>query len=265
MPSFKTIEVPSWVEARILTFLNRANSVSDITDDPELVDNPDNGVDGSTIGATVAQRLLDRRGRLPWRRYTRVAELEGIAGFGEDKFRDLVYSFGKPAADAFRQMMFGGVIHNNWQLEPITEQYSDHKNFEAVVNNESAFRQRVSYLMRSAWIGDGMDAQLAEAKRMLLYQSYLETFDIEHYGAIEFAFFFYQFDADNWFSFDRVREVCERYLSYYSNWQYRQELRMFKGFNKVGTQSTSTTQGTLPVVVNYGERAITIWRVQLFD
>ncbi|MEN0006375.1 MAG: hypothetical protein AAF798_19640 [Bacteroidota bacterium] len=266
MPQFQTVEVPTWVESRVLQFLNNARAIEDIIESSALLDDPNSGgTSNITIGATVAQRIIDRRLSLSRRRFSSVRQLEGIAGFGTDKFNDLVYSFGKPAAEAFRAAMFNGVIMDNWVLSDYTQHFEDEIAFRALVGNESAFKEWVSYRMKRAWEEQGLGAPLAEAKRQLLYQSYLEIFDVEHYGAIELAFYFYQFDADNWFSFDRVRTVCEQYLSYFPDWRNRQELRMFKGFNKVGIQSTSTQQGSLPVVVNYGEQAITIWQAELFD
>jgi hypothetical protein len=188
MPHFQSIDVSFWVEARILDFLNNAKTAKDITDHPGLLDDPSNGVSGTTIGSTVAQRLIDRRNSLPWRRYTSITQLEGIQGFGTDKFNDLVYSFGKSAADAFRASLFNGVILDNWQLTDYTDHFPNDAAFRMITQNDSEFRQWVGYRMKRAWEDEGMDVALADAKRKLLAQSYIEVFDIEHYGAIELAF-----------------------------------------------------------------------------
>ena len=49
---------------------------------------------GYDIGITVAQRILEKRAALPEHQFTELTQLSNIRGFGEDKFADLVYSFG---------------------------------------------------------------------------------------------------------------------------------------------------------------------------
>lgn len=265
MAKFKNIEVKDWVAARILYFFNVARDVSDIVDHPDLKDNPENGTNGVTIGPTVAKRILERKQQLQFRRFRNISKLEGIQGFGEDKFNDLIYSFGSTAAEAFRQGMFNGVILDNWRLDNQTIAYKDEASFLKVANNESMFRELIAAKLQETEIAAGKSYQEARYKALLVQKSYLEVFDIAHYGAIAFGFYFYQFDADNWFSFDRVRLECEKYLSYHPSHKYRLELRLFKGFQEAGLRSTSTTQGMIPVVVNYGEQSIDIWEAELFD
>lgn len=43
------------------------------------------------------------------------------------------------------------------------------------------------------------------------------------------------------------------------------ELHLYKGFDNTGVLVSAVMQDDLPVVVNRGERAITIWTCQLND
>ena len=254
-----------WVALRIINFLNDAQVVEDITSHPALKDHLHTGSGGITIGPRVAARIIQNKLALPYRRYCSLSELEGIQGFGEDKFKDLVYSFGQSASEYFKKAMYNGIIMDNWVLTDHTVFFDNEAAFLRVVNDTSNFKEWVGYqveLMQQAYPGRYADPK---AKGLLVQKSFMEVFAIAHYGAIAFAFYFYQFDADNWFSFDSVRQECEKYLSYNTANRYRLELRMFKGFNAEGLRATSTIQGTLPVVVNYGEKSIALWNAQLND
>jgi hypothetical protein len=265
MASFKNIEVADWVASRIMNFLNHARSVEDITNHPDLKDNPNTGTDGVTIGPTVAERIIQTKLALPYRRYRFLSELEGIQGFGEDKFNDLVYSFGQSASEYFKKAMYNGVILDNWELTDHTVFFDNEAAFLRVVNNTSNFKEWVGHQVQVMEQARTDHYAYPKAKGLLVQKSFMEVFEIAHYGAIAFGFYFYQFDADNWFSFESVRQECEKYLSYNTSNRYRLELRMFKGFNAEGLRATSTTQGMLPVVVNYGEQSISIWNAQLND
>ena len=85
----------------ILQFLNSATNAASLAgieaQEGPIADDPARGfgdqVRDYDIGITVAQRLIDRRNALG--AFTSLTQLAGIAGFGADKFDDLLYSFAK--------------------------------------------------------------------------------------------------------------------------------------------------------------------------
>ncbi len=87
---------------RILDFLNRAQTAADIAGkEPQagpVHDDPRTGygdqIADYDIGETVACRIIDRRMTYGAAGFTDLAQLSGIPGFGRDKFKDLVFSFG---------------------------------------------------------------------------------------------------------------------------------------------------------------------------
>ena len=89
-------------QKRILNFLNEATTAADIagTEPQEgpVHDDTTKGygdqVKDYDIGLKVAQRILDKRATLGTSGFTDLSQLSNIDGFGQDKFDDLVYSFG---------------------------------------------------------------------------------------------------------------------------------------------------------------------------
>lgn len=90
------------VAQRIVTFLNCAKSAGDIAGfEPQVgpvVDDPTTGpgdqIRDYDIGTTVAKRILERRATLTNERFSEIAQIDNIAGLGQDKLDDLAYSFG---------------------------------------------------------------------------------------------------------------------------------------------------------------------------
>ncbi len=95
-----TKDIPNPVAVRILDFFNRVRRVTDITD-TLIQDDPSDGP-GNTIGPTLAARILRTRSEQPFNRFDNLEQLDAIAGFGEGTWQDLVYTFGRTAAEAFR-------------------------------------------------------------------------------------------------------------------------------------------------------------------
>lgn len=75
-------------QKRILNFLNEATTAADIAG-TEPQEGPVHDV-----GLKVAQRILDKRATLGTSGFTDLSQLSDIEGFGQDKFDDLVHSFG---------------------------------------------------------------------------------------------------------------------------------------------------------------------------
>ncbi len=90
------------IQVRILDFLNSVSTAADIAGtEPQagpIHDDPSTGygdqVRDYDIGNLVAQRILDKRATLAPSGYTDLSQLSDIQGFGEDKFNDLIHSFG---------------------------------------------------------------------------------------------------------------------------------------------------------------------------
>ena len=90
------------IQKRILNFLNEATTSADIagTEPQEgpVHDNPLKGygdqIKDYDIGLKVAQRILNKQASLGASGFTDLSQLSDIEGFGQDKFDDLVHSFG---------------------------------------------------------------------------------------------------------------------------------------------------------------------------
>ena len=90
------------IQKRILNFLNESATAEDVagTEPQEgpVHDDTTKGygdqIKDYDIGMTVAQRIIDKRVSLGPSGFTDISQLSNIDGFGQDKFDDLVYSFG---------------------------------------------------------------------------------------------------------------------------------------------------------------------------
>lgn len=250
-------------ERRILHFLNTAREAAALSD--AIRDRREGKSTGTGLGLTVAQRLLDARQTQRGRGFSSLEEVREVPGMGEDKILDLIKSFDKPAAQAFHHAMYDGVILKNWELEYFTTPFDDEEAFQAVIGSRSTLTDFVARQVVQISHEKYSNSKAAELAGELLKKCYDEHFPDPHYGAYALAFWFYQFDADNWFTFERVRTETEHYLSYYPHWDDRLELHLYKGFDNTGVLVSAVTQDDLPVVINRGERAITIWTSQLND
>lgn len=112
MATFTGAGVDQETTERILDFLNSANNATDIAgNEPQegpVYDDPTKGygdqIKDYDIGLTVAQRIIDKRNSLMGGQYTYLSELSNIDGFGQDKFDDLVYSFGPASYGKWEQL-----------------------------------------------------------------------------------------------------------------------------------------------------------------
>ncbi|MDX1941315.1 MAG: hypothetical protein SFU99_12235 [Saprospiraceae bacterium] len=262
---FGNQKIENWVAIRILNFLNSAKNDQDIING--VKDDPNSGAagEGSAIGETVAKRILEKRNALQFHRFTSIDQLEGIPGLGEDKIRDMIYTFGIRAADAFRNAMFNGVIGENWRLEHYTYYFLSQEDFNNATNIASNFTGHIAYEIERITTEKTGNDRAAYLAGKLIQGAYQEFFGSAHLSAYAFAFWFYQFDYDNWFTFDRVRLEIEKYLNYYEQSHYELRFGFFKGFSTTGLLTEGITRPDLPVVINPVERSITIWSAELFD
>jgi hypothetical protein len=220
---------------------------------------------GYVIGETVAERLIAYREQLPQRRFQQLAELDQVPGVGADKLRDLIYSFSQPADQAFVKDMFGEVLLSNFELKADTVHISDERHFLETVDQPARFTELVG-LRVQALCEQRFDQPRACALAVkLLQHAHLEAYASGNVGAYALALWFFRFDEDNWFSFEKVHAACNRYLNHLRYQGDRLELRFFKGFDNRDILARSITVPDLPVVVNYAEQKITLWSGQLND
>jgi hypothetical protein len=264
MGQFSESDLKIWTIKRIMGFFNRANTVTDLTQSI-LKDDPGTGTGKYAIGEVVARRILDRRNVLPGRRFVAIAQINGIQGLGEDKFHDLVYTFRLPAAEAFQESLFANLLADNWQIDEHTIRFEDQGEFLEIVESDRTFRkwliEELGVLGRKRMFHRFATGAACER----LSRSAMTAYPSGHLGAHALALWFYSFDQDNWFSFPEILRETMLYLDFMPFMDERTELRMFHGFDNQDLLVEGLTVSDLPVVVNYAEKAITIWSAQLND
>jgi hypothetical protein len=264
MGQFSDSDLPLWTTRRILGFFNRANTEHDLTEGI-LQDDPGTGTGKYAIGKVVAQRILDRRNVLPGRRFVSITQLNGIQGLGEDKFHDLVYTFQLPAALAFRESLYANLMDENWQIDNHTIHWGSRDEFMEVVEDPQTFHSWLAEELGSlAAMRFGVAHPTAEACKRL-DTSALTTYTSGHLGAYALALWFYNFDQDNWFSFEEMLAETNLYLDFMPFMEERIELRFFHGFENQDLLVQGLSVRDLPVVVNYSENSVTIWSAHLLD
>lgn len=258
---------PAWVESRILGFFNQAQNVSDILDGT-IQDDPSDGP-GGTMGPTLAARILRTRNTLPRRRFTEFQQLDDIRGVGPGTIKDLIYSFYNPAAKAFRDSMYDNSIiyEANWTLEYDTTHVADEEAFGKLAYNDDAFRGYVVNRMQQLFKEHDVDEKRGETMLESLRNSYIDSYNNSSPTAgYAFALWFYEFDADNWFGWETIQAQTIPYFEYHmDSRESEMHLRFFKGFPLMGIIRPGITPEDLPVVLNFQERAITIWFSALYD
>lgn len=253
---FENQMVEDWVAIRILDFLNRARKIEDLTE----VEMPNNTDNSYSIGATVAQRILNHRQRLaPFRRFTALSQLENIEGFGKDKFNDLVRLLAHRADDTYVYSMYNGVLFDNWDLK------AHRFTFDEVKKGNSRLKEIVADKVEELVLSKNNNQTIARLGKKLVKNAYLESFPNQEYAAIAFAFWFYKVDADNWFSLERVLEKTRAYFAHYDRLEHRLDLHLLKGFPNSDLLVNALTTDDLPIVVNHAEKSITIWTINLND
>lgn len=256
---------PTWVANRILGFFNQAKSVEDITNGT-IKDDPSDGP-GRTIGATLAARILRERGQLPRRRFTEFEQLDNINGVGEGTIKDLVYTFGTNAAQAFQDAMYNGTIfRNNWTLEFFRTEFEDRTSFLTLANDMEKFRAWVVEKVKALGEERGASEKDIELMQDNLKNTYIDTyFNTTMAPDYALALWFYEFDADNWFGWEQIQKQTSGYFAHHSGYPWEMDLRFFKGFRQRGIIRPGITPDDLPVVVNWPEQVITIWVSALYD
>jgi len=243
---------------RVLHLLNRATK-------PEELTYPKHYRDGRRIEGlpkTTAEALLKRRDKQARRAFSNIKDVELLS---DDQLQTLRDAMDVPAAEFFRENMAEEVLPGNWELDNFSATFEDRAAFSDIVDIRCNFVDFIASQVQQFGTERFGNSTAAELAGELIKRTYIEHFPDPHFGSYAFAFWFYQFDADNWFTFDHVRETTEQYLNYYASWDDRLEFFLFKGFDEAGVLANAVSHADLPVVVNYGEQAVTIWTSQLLD
>ncbi|MEM0992816.1 MAG: hypothetical protein AAGI49_07245 [Bacteroidota bacterium] len=254
---------PSWAENRLLQVINFARTAEQIYQHPALRDDPASGSSsGYIIGAKVAQYIIDYKANLARRRYERAAQLLEVKGLGEDKLNDLLFSFSIGADEAFRDTLFNGILFENWEVQAHSISYGSANEFKAIASNGEHFRRAVADLHIQTLTN--WSERERQQIRIIIQQAYQENYLDGHIGAFQLALWWYLFDYDNWFSYEKMKSACENYLSYHSYGTKSTQLRILRLQGATAIQEFQRDL-MIPVIANEAEQKITIWEVQLND
>ena len=267
MSTATNLETPIWVQNRIVGFFNHARNIEMILDGT-IQDDPSDGP-GKTLGRTLAARILRERNLLPRRRFSSLEQIDNIRGVGPSTLQDLVYSFGKTADETFRNSMYesGTIYQENWPLEYFRYAFEDQETFRSLVQDKAQLRtfiqDKVLEVSQEREVAqDNCDAMLADLEKAYI-DTYSNSTPIAGYAL---ALWFYDFDADNWFSWERIQEQTIAYFDHNMNTdEWSMDLHLFKGFINRGIIQPGISPNALPVVVNWAESSITFWISELYD
>jgi len=265
--------IPSNISIRILDFFNSVREVNDITD-TLIQDDPSDGP-GNTIGPTLAGRILRTRSEQESNLFENLEQLDAIQGFGEGVWKDLVYTFGKTAAEDFRYGLYeDSIIYEaNWPVWFFEYSFEDTESFQNTVDDEALYRTFISEKLAEIAENEDVIDSLAQSAFTHVKTAYIDRFEDPVLSAVYFASWFYRLDPGNWFSFDRMYAQTMGYFEYYAP-QYSfqkityNSLLEFIGFKGVpGTimNPAGIAANDLITVVNHPEQCITIWMTTLYD
>lgn len=261
-----TTKVPGWVQGRILSFFNYAEGVDEVM--ATVKDDPSDGP-GRTIGATLAARILRERQKYGFRGFTAFEQLDQIKGVGEGTIKDLVYTFSDTAAEAFRSKMYDDMViyRENWPLEYFRYEIEDKEEFEKMAFDDALFRsfveEKIVALSEERGIDQAHCTKMVENIKTTYIDRYNNSISAPIYAL---ALWFYEFDADNWFSWERIQEATAVYFDHHAGSDLGEmELRFFKGFRDEGIIRPGITPDDLPVVINWAEQCVTLWFSALYD
>lgn len=252
---------PEWAVERLLNFLNQVQNTEDILKHPDFQDDPDSGSpEGYRLGEQTVQNLLDSRKANPSGKFASLEEVLAVPGLGEDKLNDLLHSFAVTADDAFVKTLYSELLGENWELFPRAIDYPSESSFREVVDQAESFRRAVAPVFAESYTYYSREAQ--RELQMRVHRSHQENYFESHLGSFPFAYWWYQFDQDNWFSYENMRLRCEDYLGYHGHDAMQYRVIHIGGFESIEDFRRSHI---VPVVVNYAEYRITVWDAQLND
>ena len=260
-------EIPIWVQNRIIGFFNWARNVGMILDGT-IKDDPADGP-GYVMGRTLAARILREKNKLPKRRFTDLEQLDNIPGVGPGTIADLVYSFGISADEAFRKSMYdsGTIYMENWPLEYFRFTLDDKKAFTAIAQDTEKLRKFVVEKVEEVCTERNVAPEKKEAMLKDVKTNYIDGYsNSTQVAGFALAVWFYEFDADNWFSWEDIQQQTLGYFSHNADtYPWFMDLYFFRGFKNRGIIPPGISPPDLPVVVNWAEQAITFWVSSLYD
>ncbi|MEL7119449.1 MAG: hypothetical protein AAFO07_08415 [Bacteroidota bacterium] len=266
-------DIPSNVGIQILNFFNRVKVVSDITD-TLIQDDPSDGP-GRTIGTTLAARILRTRSEQEFNQFMNLEQLDAISGFGKGTWKDLVYTFGRKAAEAFRDNLYVNnvISKENWPVWIFEFPFEDKESFQEVVDDEANYRAFISQKLGEITRKEEVIDSLAEKAINGVKEAYIERFEDPTLSAHSFTIWFYRLDPANWFSFDRMNEQTSAYFDYYVPKFSFQRMRFdtliefvaFKGVPGTIIKPAGSAAPDLLTTINYPEKSVTIWMSTLYD
>ncbi len=268
-----TQDIPGRVAVRILDFFNRVKQVDDITD-TLIQDDPTDG-SGRTIGQTLAARILRARSEQDFRRFDSLEQLDAIQGFGEGTWKDLTYTFGRTAAEAFRDNLYvNNVIYeSNWPIWIFEYPIESQEEFQRIIDDPATYREFIGEKLTEITQETETIETLAASAIGDITQAYIEPFEDVTMAALTFAIWFYRLDPGNWFNFDTMYEHTTAYFEYYyprysfqeRRYDWYMELVAFKGIPGTIINPAGTAAPDLMTVINHPEQSITIWMSTLYD
>jgi len=261
------LNIPIWIQRRIVGFFNSVQNV-DMILDGTIQDDPTDG-DGKSIGRIVAARILRERNKLPDRKFTTLEQIDNVPGVGTDTIRDFVYSLGKSADETFRNEMYASrtIYMENWALEYFRYPVETEEAFLRLEQNPAELRQFIIEKLTQLAQDKAVPVDLANAMISDLAQAYIDFYsNSTQIAGYALAVWFYDFDADNWFSWESIQKQTLRYFSYHANEeQWQMDLYLFRGFTNRGIINPGISANALPVVMNKSELTVTFWLSELYD
>ncbi len=266
-------DIPASVADRILDFFNRVREVSDITD-TLIEDDPSDGP-GRTIGPTLASRILRTRSEQEFNRFEDLKQLDAISGFGEGTWKDLAYTFGRTAAEAFRDNLYKNnlLFRENWPVWFFEFPIEDKELFEELGFRDETYRAFISTKLEEVARQESVVDSLAESAIRNAKEAPLDRFQDPTLSALSFAIWFYRLDPGNWFSFDRMYEQTTTYFDYHTpkysfqkrNFNTLLEFVALRGIPGTIMDPAGIAAPDLVTILNYPEQRITIWMSTLYD
>ena len=183
--------------------------------------------------------------------------------------KDLVYSFGNNADEVFQQAMYtsGTIYQENWPLEYFRYEIEDKTTFETLANDPTQLRAFLIHKVRE----EGSNRQIAVNDLQQMTQE-LTTAYMDAYtnstpaAAYAFALWFYQFDANNWFSWEQIQAQTIAYFQHNAtSYPWMMDFYLLKGVVNKGLLRSGISAPDLPVVVNWAEQTISFWVSALYD